>query len=231
MTFTLEQVVPWGRSFDEYRDMFALNDADLASRILGCADGPASFNADATRSDHRVTSVDPIYRLTPSEIRERIDATYTEILEETRRNSQAFVWRSIRSVEALGRLRMDAMESFLRDYDAGRRDHRYVDAELPHLPFEDRSFDLALCSHFLFLYTEQLTEAFHLDAMDELCRVAHEVRIFPLLALDAQPSSHVVPVTTHLRGLGYEVSIDGVPYEFQRGGNQMLRIRRPTRTP
>jgi hypothetical protein len=36
---TLEQVVPWGRSFDEYRRIFALTDDDLRLRILGCGDG------------------------------------------------------------------------------------------------------------------------------------------------------------------------------------------------
>lgn len=231
MTFTLEQVVPWDRPFDEYRQMFELSDTDLESTILGCADGPASFNAEATGYEYRVTSVDPIYRLTAPEIRKRIDATHSEVLEETRRNSQEFVWSSIGSVETLGRLRMEAMELFLRDYEDGRRQHRYVDAELPRLPFEDTSFDLAVCSHFLFLYAEQLTEAFHRAAMDELCRVAREVRVFPLLALDARPSAHVVPLTTHLRDLGYEVSVDAVPDEFQRGGNQMMRVRRPTTTP
>ena len=43
--FTLDQVVPWGRSFDEYRRMFALSDDDLTGSILGCGDGLASFNA------------------------------------------------------------------------------------------------------------------------------------------------------------------------------------------
>lgn len=54
--FTLEQVVPWGRSFDEYCHMFALSSDDLALRILGCGDGPASFNAGATRRGMAVTS-------------------------------------------------------------------------------------------------------------------------------------------------------------------------------
>ena len=35
MPFTLDHVVPWGRSFDEYRRMFALTDDDLNTRILG----------------------------------------------------------------------------------------------------------------------------------------------------------------------------------------------------
>jgi hypothetical protein len=45
--FTLDRIVPWGRSFDEYQHMFALSDVDLRSRILGCADGPAAFNVEA----------------------------------------------------------------------------------------------------------------------------------------------------------------------------------------
>ena len=38
--FTLDQVVPWGRSFDEYRRMFALTEEDLDQTIIGCGDGP-----------------------------------------------------------------------------------------------------------------------------------------------------------------------------------------------
>lgn len=59
--FTLEHVLPWGRSFDEYRRMFALSDRDLTLRGLGCGDGPASFNAEATRRRAAVISCDPIY--------------------------------------------------------------------------------------------------------------------------------------------------------------------------
>jgi len=32
--FTLDKVVPWGRSFAEYRRMFALSDADLGLTIV-----------------------------------------------------------------------------------------------------------------------------------------------------------------------------------------------------
>jgi hypothetical protein len=45
VAFTLDKVVPWGRSFDEYVRMFDLTPADLGKRILGCGDGPASFGS------------------------------------------------------------------------------------------------------------------------------------------------------------------------------------------
>jgi len=222
--FTLDQVVPWGRSFDEYCRMFALSEADLRGSILGCADGPANFNAEATRRGTQMISCDPLYRLNTSEIRDRIAATYDQILEQTRRHLDEFVWTSIPTVEELGRVRMEAMQAFLQDFESGKREGRYLDAELPTLPFQDRLFDLAVCSHFLFLYTEQLGEDFHRAAILELCRVAAEVRIFPLLALGGRPSPYVTNIADDLRQAGYKVSIAIVPYEFQRGGNEMMRI-------
>jgi hypothetical protein len=224
--FTLDKVVPWGRSFDEYCSMFDLSDRDLNLKILDCGGGPASFNAEATCQARSVVSCDPLYRFDAAHIETRISETYQGILEQTRRNQTEFVWTHIRSVDELGLLRMSAMRRFLDDYPNGRVEGRYVSAELPVLPFADRSFDVALSSHFLFLYTEQFDEPFHRSAILEMCRVANEVRVFPLLALGAVTSRHVTPVADDMRERGFDVSIQRVPYEFQRGGNEMMRIRR-----
>jgi hypothetical protein len=205
--------------------MFALSDEDLTRRILGCGDGPASFNAEATRLGSTVISCDPIYRWEAADIRERVTTTRDEILEQTRRNAGEFVWDSIRSVDQLGRIRMAAMDAFLDDFSDGKAQGRYVDNELPTLPFADRSFDLALCSHFLFLYSDQLGEAFHHQSLRELCRLAGDVRIFPVLALGGRRSPFIDDVMTRLRDEGHEVALEQVPYEFQRGANHMMRIR------
>ena len=76
----LDEIIPWGRSFDEYRRMFALSDDELGGSILGCADGPASFNAEATRRGSRIVSCDPIYRFERSQIQRRIAETYPDNL-------------------------------------------------------------------------------------------------------------------------------------------------------
>ena len=218
--FTLDEVVPWGRSFDEYRRMFALRDDDLARAILGCGDGPASFNAEATCRGHRVVSCDPIYRCERTQIAERIAVTSEQIIEQTRSHADEFVWgNAIRTIEELGQVRAAAMQTFLADYDAGKTAGRYVDAELPSLPFDDAAFDLALCSHFLFLYSSHLGETFHYEAIEEMCRVAAEVRIFPLLALGGRPSPFVDGIVQAMRDAAYNVSVETVIYEFQRGGN------------
>jgi hypothetical protein len=225
--FTLDQVVPWGRSFDEYRRMLALSADDLRRRILGCADGPASFNAEATAAGLTVVSCDPLYRFMAADIRRRVADTTEVIIDQTRRNQQEFVWTSIRSIEELQALRVAAMQRFLADFEKGKAEGRYVDAELPTLPFDDGTFDLALCSHFLFLYSEQLSEDFHVAAVRELNRVATDVRIFPLLSLGGARSPHVEPVIQRLQKDGFAVTVETVPYEFQRGGNHMLRLGGP----
>jgi hypothetical protein len=205
--------------------MFALTDDELRLRIVGCGDGPASFNAEATRRGAKVVSCDPIYRWKVADIRDRIASTYDEILEQTRRNAEEFVWSSVQSVEELGQVRMAAMQVFLDDYTSGKVEGRYVEAELPTLPFAEASFDLGLCSHFLFLYTTQLGAVFHRSAILEMCRVATEVRIFPLLALGGRRSPYVDQSLDYLRHLGFDVAVVNVPYEFQRGGDQMMSIR------
>jgi hypothetical protein len=224
--FALDRVVPWGRSFNEYRRMFAMSDADLQGRIVDCGAGPASFNVQATRLGARVISCDPLYRWEADEIRERIAATYDVILAETRRNQDEFVWTAVASVEELGSIRMAAMEDFLADYDTGKMAGRYVDASLPELPFLDASFDVALSSHLLFLYTDHFDDMFHFLAVREMCRIAAEVRIFPLLALSGVRSRYVDPIVQVYTHLGFRVTIEQVPYEFRRGGNEMMRIRR-----
>ena len=223
--FSLNEIVPWGRSFDEYQRMFALTEADLRGRLLGCADGPASFNAEASALGLHVVSCDPIYGFTPEEIRERIRATADVVVEQTRQNAERFVWDRIRSPEQLRDVRIATMDRFLQDFAEGKRAGRYVDAALPELPFASQSFSLAVCSHFLFLYADHLTGEFHQASCLELCRVASEVRVFPLVALDGRPSPDVDRIVGDLADRGHTVTIETVDYEFQRGANEMMRVR------
>lgn len=226
MTFQLKEIVPWGRSFEEYIAMFELSEDDLSKRILGCGDGPSSFNAGLTKRRGSIVSIDPLYAFGADDISKRIDETFADVMQETEKNRDEFVWSHIQSVDELGKVRMAAMRDFLADFSIGRIERRYLPESAPNLSFPDNSFDLALSSHFLFLYSDHLNIGFHIDAISELCRVSRETRIFPLLKLGAVPSPHVGPVTEHFRSEGYEVAQIKVPYEFQRGGNQMLRIRK-----
>jgi hypothetical protein len=221
----LNEVVPWGRSLSEYQAMFALTDQDLDKYILGCGDGPASFNSEMTTAGRRVVSVDPIYAFSGDEIRQRIGDTYQTIVGQARRNTHRYCWTRFRDADELGRVRLGVMEAFLHDFDEGLASGRYRCEALPSLPFEDRQFKLCLCSHLLFLYSEQLSLDFHLVSIRELLRVAEEVRVFPLVSLDCEPSPHLGQVIEHFASLGFAVAVRRVPYEFQRGGDAMLTLQ------
>ena len=222
----LQSVVPWGRSLWEYTHMFDLVESDLASKILGVGDGPASFNTEMHERGRQVVSVDPIYVFSGEQIRGRVEAMHDQMVAACREHHDRFTWDHIRTPEEMGRVRLAAMERFLVDYDRGGREGRYVAAKLPELPFVDGQFDLALCSHLLFLYSDQLSLALHLAGAIEMARVAREVRIFPLLMLGNTPSPHVGPVCEELSRRGYAVEVRRVPYEFQKGGNEMMVVRR-----
>ncbi|MEM7153438.1 MAG: class I SAM-dependent methyltransferase [Myxococcota bacterium] len=221
----LRDIVPWGRSQTEYRSMFNLSDADLGGTLLGCGDGPASFNAEITASGGRVVSVDPIYRFDATQLRGRIEAAYEEVMPQVIARPDEYSWKSIRDPDELGRVRMRAMETFLGDYERGKAQERYIEGALPELPFADERFDLALCSHFLFLYSERVSLEQHLASVRELCRVAKEARIYPLLTLAGEPSPHVDPLRGILNDTGIDTRLVTVEYEFQKGATQMLVAR------
>ena len=224
----LQDIVPWGRSFEEYCDMFLLTEADLQKSILGCGDGPAAFNAELTKAGGKVISVDPVYRFTIDEIRSRVHEVQPKIMSEVSKKPDDYVWESIRDIEHLGKVRMEAMERFFDDFEQGKQTGRYIDASLPELPFEDSTFDLALCSHYLFLYSEHVNLEEHLLSIKELCRVSNEVRVYPLVTLEGNLSPHIDPVVSELRNDGLNVSFHKTKYRFQKGADEMLAARRGT---
>lgn len=225
MGLTLEQVVPWGRSLAEYQEMFALTSADLQRHVIDCGSGPASFNAEMTKQGYSVISCDPIYQFSAAEIAQRIDETYPVLMSGVAANLESYRWQNIADPAQLGEVRMAAMHQFLADFPTGFTAGRYCSAALPTLPFPDKAFDLALCSHLLFTYSDHLSLELHRAAIAEMCRVAQEVRIFPLLKFSGEPSPHLPILQTELTQQGYSAIVQTVPYEFQKNGNQLLQIQ------
>lgn len=226
MQFSLDDVVIWGRSRREYELMFALCEADRRKTILGCGDGPASFNAEMAADGYSVVSVDPIYELAPAAIRARFEEVAGPMIERVKALPDRWTWGYHRDADSLLAYRRRVLERFVTDYQAARGGPRYRTAQLPRLPFADRQFELALCSHLLFLYSSQLSESFHVASALELCRVAGEVRIFPIHSLEMEASPHLAAVREAAARNGLSSEIVDVDYEFQRGAHEMLRLYR-----
>jgi hypothetical protein len=159
-------------------------------------------------------------------IRAWIAEVMPTVLAQTEQAADAFVWKHITSIEHLRSLRLAAMGEFLADYAKPGAEQRYHPGSLPVLRYADGEFDLSLCSHFLFLYAEHHSLDFHVSSVLELCRVARDARIFPLLELGGGESRHLRPAMEQLARRGLSAEVQRVSYEFQRGGNQMLVVRR-----
>lgn len=224
----IDRVVFIGRTADEYRRMFALDEPLLhQGAILDCAAGPSSFTATGHRAGLKVVACDLCYDLPVATLARQGAEDIDHVFSRFDQASHLYTWDYYRDKEAVIAHRRQALAEFVNDFPAGREEGRYQRAELPRLAMADRAFALVLCSHFLFLYGDRLDPEFHRATLKELMRVAAgEVRIFPLQGLDAKPYPHLAAMLDFLSQERIAAEIVSVPFEFQRGSNQMLRLRR-----
>jgi len=225
MKFELDKVVPWGRNLKEYKEMFNLSKNDLDKNIISFGDGPASFNSELTNLGKKCISVDLIYQFSEIELKERFEVVKTQVMKQVRNNTDNFTWENIKNPDELENLRINSMSDFLKDFSKGKNEERYIYHSLPEkLNFKEQTFDLGLSSHFLLLYPK-LGVDFHIKSINEMLRLCKEVRVFPILNLNAEKSEMLNNVITHFEK-EYIINIEKVKYEFQKGGNEMLTINR-----
>jgi hypothetical protein len=108
---------------------------------------------------------------------------------------------------------------------------RYQNCKLPYLQdFTTSSFDLALVGHLLFTYANETTFNldFHVESLEELTRVAKEVRVFPVGGLNGEisPILKVLRVQLQTKGIFSEVVASPNDMVKGEGWNQMLVLSR-----
>lgn len=226
MGINFSSIIPWGRSFNEYKKMFGLTKPDLRLKILGCGDGPASFNVEMKEMGFKVTSIDPIYKFSKEQIQQRIKETSHEVVKQVKMNIDKYIWNDIKNVEELYKIRMEAMNKFLDDYNNGKIEKRYICAELPVLLFVDDQFDLTLCSHLLFLFSDKLNLEFHIKSINEILRISKEARIFPIVDFNSKKSEYLQKVIEYFENKNYKVIIEKTDYEFFIKANEFMRVRK-----
>jgi hypothetical protein len=209
-------------------DMFGLDESRLKNGpVLDCPAGAASFAAEAHRFGINITACDILYDLTREELSDKGEADIALIYEKVAGASHLYRWEYYKDRDGLIAVRRKALETFLADFPDGLKQGRYVRAELPRLPFPDGMFETVISSHFLFLYGDRLDPDFHKACIMELVRVCSgEVVIFPLNGLDARPYPYVDDVLSFLTRRGIRTETVETSFEFQRGANKLLRLRK-----
>jgi len=219
-----EDILVSSRSFAEYIAFFDLDTEDLPARILDCSAGASSFVAEAHARGIDAIAADPVYGLEPEALTSRANSGAPAGNVMIGANSDRFVFDWYQNPQRRADMRRAALSTFQEHHRANPE--RYISAALPELPFASRTFDLALCSHLLFTWATHLDEQWHLGALVELCRVADEARVFPLVL---QGSGEQVRFLPNLRSrlhndFGITTEIVPVPYEFQVGAHHMMRL-------
>jgi hypothetical protein len=222
----LDRIVFFGRTLSEYLKFF---DLDLSQwqgkKILDCPSGAASFVAEATKLGIDAVACDLLFNLDEKVLIDKGKADYDHVIERLSGIQYLYNWEYYGGLEGFKHFRKRAFDRFAQDYPQGRQEGRYIKAELPKLPFADKSFDLVLSGHFLFLYSNYFNYKFHLNSILELCRVSsQEVKIYPIQGMDAKPYPLIEDLIRDLSNSGISVEIVKVPWEFQKKSNQMLRL-------
>lgn len=232
--FQWGRVVFFGRDISEYVAMLNLDlDAMRGLKVLDCCAGPAAFAVQAAAQGVDVVACDPLYGEDAQALRKMVDEDTQAVSEKQARTRDLFHAELVPVAE-----RRKAMELFLEDFEKPESGHRYVSAELPSLPFADKSFDIVLCANLLFLYSDatyggMITEGspfdyvFHERAIEELMRVCRQdVRIYPLQGTAADEHAFLRLLMKQLTAQGLECTLEPVAQRDIIGAEQMLRIRR-----
>lgn len=217
-------LVLWGHSTADYQEMFALNDDDLKKKIIDCYPGASSFNAEITEKHGHVVSVDTLYEMDKTALTHYLDKVSETMQKKLEQNKEKFIWSNKTTLNELIKTRQQGIKKFLSDFEKGQKEKRYVGDKMKWLPFANRTFQLALCSHFLFGYRDHFDLNDHITVIRELSRIADEIRIFPLIDSQGEISSLVGPILLALQQQQVGVEVREVPYQFQKKGNAMMRI-------
>lgn len=210
-------------NMDDYQKMFALQEGELEKKIINYFSGVNAFSAEMAKKGKEVIACDPLYAKSLPEIITLVDKTNEAWLDEVKKHPKNYAMSALQAEQWLENRRKNAGE-FYEDFEEGKKAGRYVAQRLPELPFENNQFDLALVSHYLFTYSDRLSVEFQVRSIQELMRIANEVRIFPLTKDSGDLSGSVGEVAAKLQKLGLGVELKVVPFELQKQGNAMMRV-------
>src|SRR3990172_8128214 len=137
----LDRIVFIGRTYFEYMRTFGLDESDLKKGpVLDCAAGPSSFTAEAHGMGIDVTACDALYEMPVEILAEKGRKDIEHTFQKVDGVPHLYVWKYYKNRDEIIALRHKALDLFAKDFTGGFAKGRYVQAELPHLPFPDKAF-------------------------------------------------------------------------------------------
>jgi SAM-dependent methyltransferase len=218
------------RSFKEYVEMFMLDEHLLKKgRVLDVASGASSFVAELSKRGYDSVAVDPLYRLSLEEMTTHGNKEIEVATQKLEKIKDRFVWDSYKSLEAHNQIRKNSFQQFLESYKMDARKETYIPGALPALPFEDETFSLVLCNHFLFLYQEQFDYDFHIQALKELIRITQKggmIRIYPLVGFKNESYPYLENLMKVVGSECTEIELIRTNFRFIPSATHFLTIKK-----
>lgn len=218
------------RSFQEYRDMFVLQEEDFRKGpVLDVSAGASSFTSELKNQGYQAFAVDPLYTNSSEDLKVRGLKEIEESTEKLAGVSYLYDWSYYDSLENHQMNRKHSLTQFISDYERYKNNGRYVAGKLPNLPFANDTFSLIICNHFLFLYEEQFDFDFHYAALKELLRICKrdgEVRVYPTVGFDHKTYRKMDSLQRALERDGACVDYINTDFRFLKNATHVLRLRK-----
>jgi hypothetical protein len=212
----------WGRTLKDYNSMFNLQDVGTNVSIVSIADGPSTTNKELRDKGYKYQSIDPVYGLTKTEIKNYFFESYKFNRHLFYNNKDKFIFTDDSEIEEILDKRQKTFDVFFEDLCINKES--YLHGKLPEVPLSDKSFDLCLCSNFLFLFEDTFDFNFHIQSIREMLRIANEVRLFPLYNREGEISKFLTPMQEYLNEQKIFWQLKDCSYEVYKGRQQFLQI-------
>jgi hypothetical protein len=214
----------WIYNLKNYKEMYDLKEEEFEYYILDFPAGLSSFNAEMLQMGYdNVISGDRLYQLEPEEMEQQAAKLLVNSEKYLRKHAKMLRKNEEKYIQKILHKWQQSVNIFIQDYRLGKKTNRYRFMDLPSLPFKEHEFKLALCSDLVF-HSETQEQGNHFQLVKELCRVAGEVRIFPLMNEKGEISNTIGPILLEMQNFHYGIEVREVAYEKNKGANAMLRI-------
>ena len=208
----------WIHTYEDYLSIFALSDEDLKKNTIIYPAGISNFNAHFNEQNKNIVAADLNYQMTPMEIDQYVAERLTRLKEKL---STIGVKASDR--KAILHKAQQAANDFKRDFPQGKLEGRYQAMQMPNLPVKDQSYELALCPRCP-LQNKDSNHHKAYDIINELCRIAHDVRIF-ISVSDQESFKHSLgPLLMQLQNQDAFVTINDIAIKTPNTHTAMLQI-------
>jgi hypothetical protein len=208
----------WIHTYEDYLNIFALSDGDLDKSIIIYPAGISNFIAKLPKKNINSVAADENYQMTPM----KIDQYVLNRMQKLEEKLNTISLRDDSRNRILQQAR-DASEDFKKDFPAGKLEGRYQAMQMPLLPAKNQSYEIALCPRCP-LQNKDKNHNKALDIINELCRIAYDVRIFVSVSDQDSFQHSLGPLLIQLQDKDAFVTINDIAIKTPNTHTAMLRI-------